>query len=145
MCMPMHTISFRPTKCKDGDIFDQDEFQHTRLQSVPAVLPAVLYTRWDSVTLWFRLHFGSCPAGHSQNAAAAPEMWDRGSFWGYIPHYCRKSLEPWCMSTELETRGVQNDALPALTSPFSRQITLGRRKREAETGKESSFTVVSDL
>ncbi len=106
----------------------QVEFQHTGLQSVLAVLPAVLYTRWDSITLRFRFHFGSCPTGRLQKAAVTPEIWDRGSFWGYIPHYCRKPLETWCISTELtiKTRGVQNDALPALTSPYRSRKQTGK-------------------
>lgn len=64
------------TKCKDGAIFDQHRFQHARLQSVLAVLPAVLYTNHTPV----QTHFGSCPTGCPQNAAVTPEMWDRGRF-----------------------------------------------------------------
>lgn len=99
----------------------------------------------DSITQ-FRLHFGSCPMGRPQNAAVTPEMWDRGSFWGYIPHYYRITLETRCMSTEftIKTRGVQNDALPAFTLRFPRENTLRKRWRKWKAKRKAHLVFYWD-
>lgn len=100
----------------------QVEFQHIRLQSV---CPSYYISGSDSITLWVQTPFWLVPHGTpAERSCRSRDVGQRT----HIPHYYRNTLRlhaQW-------RRAEENDASPALTSPFPGAKTLRKRKWRAE-------------